>query len=280
MEEKHNNPDFMEFKYDPKTCILMVSLEDKTEIAAMLDSGSTYSLISRETVNKSEILRKSKTKKIDVAKRLKIGDGAIMITDETINVDIYIQGTKVNITCYILEDKGAYQLIIGLETLADLGCSIDFSRGLLKIERSTIGVRGTKKIKLMPGIATAVKITARLPHQLRQLDHIMELSKKYSELGTQMCIVNFNTNDAHIILTNPTNKPMFIGTTSILGCLKLKNLCNPWFAIQTNHSDWTSPQNEACFAAKEHKSEPTERPIGFREMTRENLGKFYADNSE
>jgi hypothetical protein len=69
-----------------------------------------------------------------------------MITDETINVDIYIQGTKVNITCYILEDKGAYQLIIGLETLSDLGCSIDFSRGLLKVERSSIGVRATRKL--------------------------------------------------------------------------------------------------------------------------------------
>jgi hypothetical protein len=217
----------------------------------MLDSGSTYSLISRETVNKSESLRKTRTKKIAIAKRLKIGDGAIMITDETINVDIYIQGTNVNITCYILEDKGAYQLIIGLETLADLGCSIDFSRGLLKVERSSIGVRATRKVKLMPGIATTVKITARLPHQLRKLDHIMELNKKYDNLGTQMCIVNFTRNNAHIILTNPSNKPIFIGTSSILGCLKLKNLCNPWFAIQTNHLEWTTPTNDACCIAKD-----------------------------
>jgi hypothetical protein len=36
--------DFMEFKYDPKSCILLVTLEDTTEVATMLDSGSTYSL--------------------------------------------------------------------------------------------------------------------------------------------------------------------------------------------------------------------------------------------
>jgi hypothetical protein len=63
MEDKNQEADFMEFKYDPKTCILVVTLEDKTEIAATLDSGSTYSLISRETINKSESLRKTKTKK-------------------------------------------------------------------------------------------------------------------------------------------------------------------------------------------------------------------------
>ena len=146
--------------------------------------------------------------------------------------------------------------------------------------RSTIGVRATRKLKLMPGVATPVKITARLPQQLRQLDHIMELNKKYGELGTHMCIVNFKMNDAHIMLTNPSNKPLFIGTTSILGCLKLKNLCNPWFAIQTNHSEWTSPPSETCFVAKDAKSEPTERHIGFREMTRENLPEFYADDTE
>ena len=202
-----------------------------------------------------------------------------MITDETINVDIYIQGTKVSITCYILEDKGAYQLIIGLETLADLRCSIDFSRGLLKVERSTIGVRATRKLKLMPGVATAVKITARLPQQLRQLDHIMELNKKYSGLGTQMCIVSFKTNDAHIILTNPTKTPIFIGTTTILGCLKLKNLCDPWFAIQTNHAEWTSQPNETCLAATVNESQASSRQIGFREMTRENMATFYADET-
>jgi hypothetical protein len=57
----------------------------------------------------------------------------------------------------------------------------------------------------MPGVATTVRVTARLPHQLRQLDHIMELNKKYGNLGTQMCIINFTKNDAHIILTNPSN---------------------------------------------------------------------------
>ena len=91
------------------------------------------------------------TKTIAIPKRLKIGEGAILETDETINGDIYIEGMKVNITCYILEDKGTYQLIIGLETLADLGCSIDLSNGLLKIEKSHIGVRPTRKMKLMLG---------------------------------------------------------------------------------------------------------------------------------
>jgi hypothetical protein len=55
IEINNKESDFMEFKYDPKTCILVVTLEDATEIAAMLDSGSTYSLISRETIMKSEV---------------------------------------------------------------------------------------------------------------------------------------------------------------------------------------------------------------------------------
>ena len=108
----------------------------------------------------------------------------------------------------------------------------------------------------------------------------MELNKKYGNLGTQMCIVNFTQNNAHIILTNPSSKPIFIGTSSILGSLKLKNLCNPWFAIQTNHLEWTTPTNEACFMAKATGTDVTPRHIGFRELAQENLPEFYANSSE
>jgi hypothetical protein len=185
MSNHDQSQDYLEVNYDPRTCVLVVALEDNTELAAMLDSGSTYSLISRETINKSGILTKLPTRKIELPKRLKIGDGAVLTTDETIN-HIYIQGKKVGITCFLLEDKGAYQLIIGLEILAELGCSIDFAKGLMKIERSHIGVKALRKMKLMPGVPTTVRVTARLPPQLKQLDHMMELNRKYADLGTQM----------------------------------------------------------------------------------------------
>ena len=78
-------------------------------------------------------------------------------------------------------------------------------------------------------------------------------------------------------MTNPHDEPVHIGTRSIIGSLKLRNWCDPWFATQTNYLDWAMTPESTCFAAKEETNQQPEREIGFTEIRRENLPDIFPE---
>ena len=101
------NQDYFDIKYNMESSVMCVTLPDRKTIGCLIDSGASFSLISREVINISPYLLSLERQKIREPKELKIGDGNFIQTTEVISPDIFVQGQKLNITCYIIENAGA-----------------------------------------------------------------------------------------------------------------------------------------------------------------------------
>ena len=78
---------------------MCVTLPDGKTIGCLIDSGASFSLVSREVINNSKYLSSLPKHKIDEPKDLKIGDGNFIRTTEVISLDIIVPGQKFNLTC-------------------------------------------------------------------------------------------------------------------------------------------------------------------------------------
>jgi hypothetical protein len=124
------NQNHFDIKYNAESAVVCVSLRDGKTIGCLIDSRASFSLIAREIITDSEYLSSLSRHKIHEPKELKIGDGNFIQTKEVISPDIIVQGQKLNITCYIIENAEAFPMVLGIQTMRDLECKVDLVRGI------------------------------------------------------------------------------------------------------------------------------------------------------
>jgi hypothetical protein len=90
------NQDYFDIKYNVESSVMCVTLPDRKTLGCLIDSGASFSLISREVINSSPYLLSLDRQRIREPKELKIGDGNFMQTTEVISPDIFVRGEIFN----------------------------------------------------------------------------------------------------------------------------------------------------------------------------------------
>jgi hypothetical protein len=273
-----------EIKYNVESSVMCVTLPDGKSLGCLIDSGASFSLISREVINSSTYLGSLPVQTIDEPKDLKIGDGNYIQTTEVISPNIIVQGQKLNITCYIIENAGAFPMVLGIQTMRDLKCKVDFVEGTLRIKRTRIAVKPIREYILKPNKTTLVAVMAKMPKQIRKLSLLMEINPLYRDMAPDLSIVEFSKGIVPMLMYNPHEYNVIIKPSDKIGNLTTNHLNEPFFAIQTSNCGvdegiYYKTTAPASTNTKTKKGEVGSHGVHFRQLNIGDLPKQYESHS-
>ena len=97
-----------------------------TTVSLLIDTGATYSLISSEFIQRSKYLSSLPRQTISEPISLKIGNGDFITVTQFIKARFNIQDVPVCSKFYVLPYTNAYPILLGVESMQELSCKIDF----------------------------------------------------------------------------------------------------------------------------------------------------------
>lgn len=199
------------------------SLLDGKRMLILFDSGATKSIISGSFVRGSRYL--SNLRPISVTPiKFRLGNGEFLYTDRLLQFEMSIQGQKFRISALIAEHLTGIDLILGTQTLTELGGSLDFCENRFKIPAKKIGLQSACKVVVKPGETKYVVLQGKVPAFLRNGEVVIQANKHLSKLCPTNMLVKLRKGRAYIPVTNATSKTVSLTKDKPAASLNLSQL--------------------------------------------------------
>ena len=121
--------------------------------------------------------------------------------------EMSIQGKKFRIAALVkAEHLTGIDLILGTQTLTELGGSLDFCENRFKIHPRKVSLKSGAKVKVKPGETKYIVLLGKIPAFLRNAEVVIEASKHMATLCPSSMLVKLRKGRAQIPVTNNTDK--------------------------------------------------------------------------
>ena len=251
----NNRKIVIKFVANPNACIIEAKLKDGLIFPLLLDTGATFSLISRNFINTSTYLTSLEERKDYKQTNLKIGNGKQMLIQNYIIIEMTIQNVPIRSKFYIVEYNNAYPILMGLDTLRDLSCKIDLVNNTITIRNKYITARNKYDTVIPPHTAKSIDIKANLPFSFIHANLICKTCKRHNSILPKYT----KTRASSLLAYNDTDKPVCIPKDCVLGSIKICPDKNLTTNLQTIHTlDLLEEYNR--------QAHPTHKPLVFKEF--------------
>lgn len=180
----------VKFQTHPGACLTQATFPDMTTVSILIDTGATYSLISSEFIQRSNYLSSLPKQPGPEPISLKIGNGDFIQVTHFIKVRFHIQDVPVYSKFYIVNCNNAYPLLLGVETMRDLSCKIDFSTNTLTIKNKYFVAKNLTAIAIPPNGKRKIYIQPTLPFQFNNVALLCKTKPEFRHIfGSYIRIV-------------------------------------------------------------------------------------------
>lgn len=203
------------------SCLIDATLPNGEVLPALIDSGSTYSLLSRQAVQQYSYFANHTTlHKLQHPVELQTGSGTPVLCKYEVKFHIFLQEQHVQLKCLIIEPITAFPLVIGYDLLAAHKFTMDFHARQLHLTKSKLLIRPCATYELKPHVPTIVWTHCGIPGLLNHLNFSLCLHGKFKNMVDQNLIISLHKGKTPIQITNNTNTPIHITSNTVLGCLR------------------------------------------------------------
>lgn len=189
----------------------------KETLPALIDTGSTRTLISEKLVQQSLYLSSLPVVTLTEPIQFMVGNGEKCISVSYIEPDVYLSDTLLTVRLFIVQQLSNFAIIVGNDTHKKYKCTIDLAKNILKIRRKVVPVSLLRTVYLKPGETKLVKVISPLPWKCRDQNFIVTLRRKYQKLSAVDGLYCFKHGRTALLVRNPYQNAIVLASGTIVG---------------------------------------------------------------
>ena len=175
----------------------------------LVDSGSSYSLISVSFLNKYKELQALPTINQERSIKLLTASGNTVVCDTAVTIQVHIDHQVIGVTCLLVDNLIGVDIVLGARSLTSLRGSLDFKTGVLRLAKTMIPLKPDKTFILNPGMEKKVLIVGRyIPAYLKNSISIVVSAEKYTDYAPLRMLTQFRNRVTYILMRNNSDKPV------------------------------------------------------------------------
>jgi hypothetical protein len=132
-----------------------------------------------------------------------------------------IQAVPVSSKFYIVDYKNAYPMLIGIETMRDLSCKIDFNTNTLTIKNKYFITKNSKPVTIPPKRKGKVYIQPNIPFDFNNTAFICKTRPEFRPLLSKYVRAETDTFGMYLTAYNPTRRSIHIASSTVVGNMKI-----------------------------------------------------------
>lgn len=206
---------------------LNCKLPDKGCLLALIDSGCSHSIISRQTIMHSRYLSSLTPQRISPVK-ITIADGNSLRINELLNFEITIGDIQIPMSAYIVETIGLFNLLIGVNTLTEMEGVLDIKARCLKFRKpKNKNFKTMYATTLEPYQTKNVRIFGKMPTHLKNAECMLKTTKFSSKFSPNLSLHKLTKGQTTLVMRNPSNKRIKLHKNACVATLDMScNLAN------------------------------------------------------
>ncbi len=199
--------------------MIEATLPSKQKLTVLIDSGASTSILSEATTRQSAYLSSLPVECVQ-PRKIKIANGAVIVTDKMINFKVSVNGHEIGISAYLVPTMGLIPCLLGNNDLERLKAVLDFEKHTLRFRkpRNTV-MRATRNITLKPGQTRYLTLSGRMPVALKSGEAVLNSSQFGSKFMPKRLIITITKGTCTVPLKNLSNKQVNIKTNVALAYL-------------------------------------------------------------
>jgi len=197
------------------------SLPDGQNFNLIVDSGATMTVISSMYLESKEYLKNLPKQKCEPY-RIRIADGSIVESVETIRFPVRIQGYDFSLCAQVMPTCGLVSCLLGTADLRRLRAQLDFATHTLKFFiPDRVPFKAVANDILKPHSARVITLQGKLPKNAQNGQIVINSSYFARRLTSECYLTNVRRGHCQVQVYNPTDKVLKINRGSIMGFLDL-----------------------------------------------------------
>ena len=201
--------------------MVLGSLPNKQNLVLLVDSGATKTLISEQMILESGFLSQQKRIPIDPV-IFTVGNGDSLISHSCIEFMLKIQDHVFKITALIVSNLGGLDIVLGTNSLKEIGAKLDFSAQTLSFKARRVQLHSVRNYTIKPGECTNITIKAKMPSFAKNKEVLIQLNKFLRHFAPQDIIVKLRKGHTHIPICNKSKKNIQIKSSAPIGHVNLR----------------------------------------------------------
>lgn len=158
--------------------------------------------------------------------RFRLGNGAYLIAEKSIRLEIMIQGHRFKISALVVDNLTGIDLILGTQTLSELEGTLDFKFNVFKIKHKKVTLTPTTKVIIKPGETKYLTLKGKVPPMIRNAEVIIRSGKHLARVCPTEFMVRLHRGRIDIPVTNPTQKNIQFDRDRYAASVNLSDLVN------------------------------------------------------
>ena len=195
----------------------------REKLPALIDTGSTKTLIAESLVQQSVYLRSLPVLGLTEPVKFVVGNGSHCASVSYIEPDVYLGDIMLTVRLYIVPNLSNFAIIVGIDTQKKYKCTMDLKRNILKISRNVLPVSILRTVCLKPGETKMIKVVSPLPWKCRDQNYIVTLRHKYQKLSAVNSLYCFKHGRTALLLRNPFRESIVLNSRTVIGQITPKD---------------------------------------------------------
>ena len=204
-----------------KRNMILGSLPNKQNVLILVDSGATKTLISEQTIQQSAFLSRQKRIPINPL-RFMVGNGDCLVSQSAIEFPINIQNHEFKITALIVNNAGGIDIILGTNSLREIGAKLDFHSQTLRFKARRVQLHTVRNYTVKPGESATLTLKAKIPSFIKSREVLIQVHKFLRPFTPRDMVVKLRKGHTNILIHNSTNKSLRIKSSKPIGHVNLR----------------------------------------------------------
>ncbi|PIK34893.1 hypothetical protein BSL78_28283 [Apostichopus japonicus] len=154
----------------------------------------------------------------------KLGNGNFLTASHVIDFEITIQSHRFKVSAVIADNVVGLDLILGNNTLRELGGMLNFRDGSFQIKPKKVYFRPVSNVTVQPGQTKKIIVQARVPSFLRNHEVVLESNCFLAQMCPSQMLVNLRKGRTFIQVTNTSQIRKFFVRSKPVAHLNLNDV--------------------------------------------------------
>jgi hypothetical protein len=219
----------------------IAKLKNDKKAVILVDSGSYYSLVSADFVNKNTCLPTNKITKLVDPIRLKVANGGYMMSYHSINFDFKIDQGLFNVNALIVDKPFGYiDVIFGQKDLAKTKACLNFNKNRIEFRKgSSTCMKANYDVILKPHSCRHITLYGSLGKHLKNKTIVLQATGFGKQVLPSRTMLTTKGNKCTVLLMNNSNRVIKIKKDTKLANIDLKTSFSIFDRITPEHTQYS-----------------------------------------
>ena len=188
---------------------------------ALIDSGSTRSIVSSGLINKIPYLNGLQKHLLNEPLKLMVGDGNYVSTISYIEPKIILENNILPVKLYVVPNFTEYAVILGADTQKQYEILLDAKTNEITLRKPFYPIKIQKKTVVFPGKSKTVKVYSPLPFSHKNCSFLVTTEAKFQKYIPKKTSCKFTRGQTKIRIRNPTTRAITFRPETLLASVHI-----------------------------------------------------------